>query len=127
MRFFAGAFGSSPLTNAGGVIADMFPVKSRGFAFAIFAATPFLGPCLGPPIGGFIGETVGWRWLMGVVTIFSGLIWILGTLLLPVRGTCSRRGYSSILLPSSLEHLLTSNRSRTLRYFSSSEQGNFQK
>lgn len=27
LRFFAGAIGSSPLTNAGGVIADMFPVR----------------------------------------------------------------------------------------------------
>ena len=27
LRFFAGAFGSSPLTNSGGVIADMFSAK----------------------------------------------------------------------------------------------------
>jgi MFS family permease len=36
LRFFAGAFGSSPLTNAGGVIADMFPAKQRGLAMSIF-------------------------------------------------------------------------------------------
>jgi hypothetical protein len=27
LRFFAGAFGASPLTNAGGVIADMFSAR----------------------------------------------------------------------------------------------------
>jgi MFS family permease len=43
LRFFAGSFGSSPLTNAGGVIADMFPARERGIATAIFAAAPFLG------------------------------------------------------------------------------------
>ena len=43
LRFFAGAFGSSPLTNAGGVIADMFPAKERGIAMITFAAAPFLG------------------------------------------------------------------------------------
>lgn len=59
LRFFAGAFGSSPLTNAGGVIADMFPAKQRGLAMAIFAAAPFLGPVIGPIVGGFVGETVG--------------------------------------------------------------------
>ena len=37
LRFFAGAFGSSPLTNAGGVIADMFAAKERGLAMALFA------------------------------------------------------------------------------------------
>ena len=44
MRFFAGAFGSSPLTNAGGVIADMFPASQRGLAMSVFAAAPFMGP-----------------------------------------------------------------------------------
>jgi MFS family permease len=47
LRFFAGAFGSSPLTNSGGVIADMFAADERGLATAIFAAAPFLGPSIG--------------------------------------------------------------------------------
>lgn len=47
LRFFAGAFGASPLTNSGGVIADMFSASERGFATACFAAAPFLGPSLG--------------------------------------------------------------------------------
>lgn len=37
-RFLAGAFGSSPLTNAGGTIADVFKAKERGLAMAVFAA-----------------------------------------------------------------------------------------
>lgn len=48
LRFLAGAFGSSPLTNAGGVIADMFDASQRGLATSIFAAAPFLGPVIGP-------------------------------------------------------------------------------
>ena len=48
LRFLAGAFGSSPLTNAGGVIADMFPASDRGLAMSLFAAAPFLGPVIGP-------------------------------------------------------------------------------
>jgi MFS family permease len=52
LRFLAGSFGSSPLTNAGGVIADMFPAAQRGLAMSIFAAAPFLGPVIGP-----IGES----------------------------------------------------------------------
>lgn len=47
LRFFAGAFGSSPLTNAGGVIADMFAASERGVAMSVFAAAPFLGPTIG--------------------------------------------------------------------------------
>jgi MFS family permease len=43
-RFLAGAFGSSPLTNAGGTLSDMFSARQRGLALALFAAAPFLGP-----------------------------------------------------------------------------------
>jgi MFS family permease len=65
MRFFAGAFGSSPLTNSGGVLADIWPATHRGLAMSLFAAAPFLGPCLGPVIGGFLGMNAGWRWVEG--------------------------------------------------------------
>ncbi|KAI9931943.1 hypothetical protein MW887_009444 [Aspergillus wentii] len=83
LRFFAGSFGSSPLTNAGGVIADMFPAKQRGIAMSVFAAAPFLGPVLGPIIGGFLGMNAGWRWVMGFLGAFSGTVWIIGTLFIP--------------------------------------------
>src|SRR5215471_2790355 len=73
LRFFAGSFGSSPLTNAGGIIADMFSASHRGLAMGIFALAPFLGPVLGPMIGGFLGMTQGWRWVEGFLTVFSGV------------------------------------------------------
>ncbi|PKS08528.1 hypothetical protein jhhlp_004913 [Lomentospora prolificans] len=83
LRFFAGSFGSSPLTNAGGVIADMFPAAQRGLAMSIFAAAPFLGPVLGPITGGFLGAAAGWRWVMGYLAAVSGLFWLVGGLLVP--------------------------------------------
>lgn len=83
LRFFAGTFGSSPLTNAGGVIADMFPSNQRGLGMSIFAAAPFLGPVVGPIVGGFVGETIGWRWNEGVMACFTGVLWIFGTLTIP--------------------------------------------
>lgn len=101
LRFFAGAFGSSPLTNSGGVIADMFSAKERGFATAVFAAAPFLGPSLGeftypkksidkiiltssgPIVSGFLGEAEGWRWIEGVMAIFTGILWILCSCTIP--------------------------------------------
>jgi len=83
LRFFAGAFGSSPLTNAGGVIADMFPASQRGLAMSVFAAAPFMGPTLGPIVGGFLGESKGWRWVEGLMAIFTGVVWIIGSLTIP--------------------------------------------
>ncbi|KAJ4392118.1 MFS siderochrome iron transporter 1 [Gnomoniopsis smithogilvyi] len=92
LRFLAGSFGSSPLTNAGGVIADMFSAAQRGLATSLFAAMPFLGPVLDRwVLGGFVGETVGWRWIEGVMAIFTGTLWILCTFLVPET-------YSPVLL-----------------------------
>jgi Major Facilitator Superfamily len=34
-------------------------------------------------VGGFIGETIGWRWVEGVMAIFTGALWIIGSLLIP--------------------------------------------
>ena len=82
-RFLAGFFGSSPLVNTGGTLADMFDAKQRGLAMAIFASAPFLGPALGPIIGGFLGETQGWKWVIGFLAIFSGVITIIGAASLP--------------------------------------------
>ncbi|CAM1505515.1 Fc.00g111520.m01.CDS01 [Cosmosporella sp. VM-42] len=83
LRFFAGAFGSSPLTNAGGVIADMFNASERGMATAFFAMAPFLGPTIGPIAGGFLGEAEGWRWVEGLMAIFTGVLLIVNTLIIP--------------------------------------------
>ena len=83
LQFLAGSFGSSPLTNSGGVIADMFPASERGLALCAFASAPSLGPTLGPIVGGFVGESIGWRWVEGIIAIFTGVLWIVGSLLVP--------------------------------------------
>ncbi|KAK4944391.1 hypothetical protein LTR10_016277 [Elasticomyces elasticus] len=82
-RFIGGMFGCSPLTNAGGVIADMFPASQRGLGITLFACAPFLGPALGPLIGGFVAESVGWRWLEAVLTLYCAALWISGSLIVP--------------------------------------------
>lgn len=82
-RLLAGIFGASPLTNSGGVIADLFPHSERGLAMAIFAAAPFMGPVLGPVMGGFVTITIGWRWLQGICCIFLAVVWIFGVFILP--------------------------------------------
>lgn len=45
--------------------------------------TNIAGPTLGPVIGGFLGQSAGWRWVQGFMAIFSGLIWMLGSIIVP--------------------------------------------
>lgn len=99
LRFFAGTFGSSPLTNAGGVISDVFRADERSIAMGLFSLAPAMGPTLGPFIGGYLGEDEGWRWVssmsqllkmrtnnfqvMGLMGIIAGAFWLLGIFLVP--------------------------------------------
>ncbi|WVN85515.1 uncharacterized protein L203_100662 [Cryptococcus depauperatus CBS 7841] len=90
-RFLAGFFGSSPLANAGGTITDVLNANQRGIGMAFFSAAPFLGPSLGPITGGFIGLTHGWRWIEGYLTIFCGVLFIIGIL-------CCSETYAPLIL-----------------------------
>ncbi|KIP06011.1 hypothetical protein PHLGIDRAFT_107513 [Phlebiopsis gigantea 11061_1 CR5-6] len=78
-RLLAGTFGSSPLTNASGVIADMWVARDRGVVSAIYATAPFMGPVIGPIVGGWIVETrLGWRFNFWLMFIFSILALLFG-------------------------------------------------
>ncbi|KAH8598678.1 polyamine transporter 1 [Bisporella sp. PMI_857] len=83
LRFLAGAFGSSPLTNSGGVVADMFAPSDRGIAASIFTAAVFLGPTTGPIAGGFLSHAAGWRWVEGMMALFTGVIFIASLFICP--------------------------------------------
>ncbi|KAJ5155404.1 MFS general substrate transporter [Penicillium capsulatum] len=98
VRFFGGAIGSAPFAVAGGVIADCFPAISRGLATGFFCCAPFLGPTVGPIIGGFLSEAAGWRWVQGLVAIFSGVVTILLFFCLPET-------YSPVLLRQRAQRL----------------------
>lgn len=71
-RLLAGCAGASPLTLGGGTIADMFPPQQRAGAMAIYSMGPLLGPIVGPVCGGFLVESISWRWVFWILAIFGG-------------------------------------------------------
>ncbi|CAI7668988.1 unnamed protein product [Penicillium manginii] len=73
-RFFAGIGGSGPLTLGAGVIADLFPLERRGLATSLWSLGPLVGPSIGPVAGGFMGETIGWRWIFWLLMILGGVV-----------------------------------------------------
>lgn len=73
-RFFGGVFGSCPLAVVAAVYTDIFDNKQRGPAITVFAATVFMGPMMGPFIGGFIvTSSLGWRWTAYLSSIMGWL------------------------------------------------------
>lgn len=52
VRFFDGLAGSAFLSVAGGTVGDMFTRDKLSAPMMIYTASPFVGPCVGPIIGG---------------------------------------------------------------------------
>ncbi|KAH7323934.1 major facilitator superfamily domain-containing protein [Rhexocercosporidium sp. MPI-PUGE-AT-0058] len=62
-RFFAGLFGSAPVTNTGGVLGDIWSPQQRGTAIVGYAFAVAGGPTLGPIAGGaIVSSYLRWRW-----------------------------------------------------------------
>lgn len=70
---------SAPMTIIGGTLADLWKTEERGVPMAAFSAAPFIGPAIGPLVGGFLSDALGWRWLYWIQLILSGFVYILIT------------------------------------------------
>ncbi|MDC0131664.1 MFS transporter [Alphaproteobacteria bacterium] len=80
-----GEAGSSPPSHS--MIADLFPLESRGAAMGVYAAGINIGVLIGFLVGGFIDEWYGWRmafFIVGIPGIFLGLL-LLFTVKEPAR------------------------------------------
>jgi multidrug resistance protein len=74
---------SAPMTLVGGTLADLWRTEERGVPMAAFSAAPFIGPAVGPLVGGFLSDNLGWRWLYWIQVILSGAVWFFITFTVP--------------------------------------------
>ena len=57
----AGGGGLQPMAQA--ILADTFPPRLRGAAFALYGITSIVAPTVGPTLGGWITDNYTWRWI----------------------------------------------------------------
>ena len=62
-RLMQGLFGAALVPLSQGILLDMYDVKERGSAMALFGVSVMVGPVLGPVIGGWLTENITWRWV----------------------------------------------------------------
>lgn len=68
-RLLCGMEASAVMNLGGATVADLFVMEERGQAMAVWTFGPLLGPAIGPVMGGYITEALGWRWVFWVVAI----------------------------------------------------------
>ncbi|KIP12654.1 hypothetical protein PHLGIDRAFT_123755 [Phlebiopsis gigantea 11061_1 CR5-6] len=78
MRLLCGFFGSAPIACGGGTISDLFSERDRASAMAVYSLGPLIGPAVGPIAGGFISETVGYKYVFIVISALCGIASALG-------------------------------------------------
>ncbi|KAL7941179.1 major facilitator superfamily domain-containing protein [Trichoderma barbatum] len=99
-RFFAGLFASSPVSNVGAVMGDIWAPKVRGTAVVFYALAVVGGPTLGPIIGASltVNSHLGWRWTEYIQAIWTFTVTFFALVFLPET-------YSPVLLKRKAQRL----------------------
>jgi DHA2 family multidrug resistance protein len=75
-RIIQGIGGGGLAPSEQSFLADTFPPKDRGKAFAAYGIVVVVGPVLGPSLGGIITDNIGWHWIflinvpIGIASLF---------------------------------------------------------
>ena len=81
-RFLQGMGGGALLSVSAAIVYELFPKNKQNVASALFGVGVFVGPTIGPTLGGFITEHYSWPWIfyinvpigLAVVVICSRLL-----------------------------------------------------
>jgi DHA2 family multidrug resistance protein len=72
-RVLQGAGGGGLAPSEQAILADTFEPRQRGLAFALYGMAVVVAPAIGPALGGWITDTIGWRWIF-FINIPVGLL-----------------------------------------------------
>ncbi|MGA7314101.1 MAG: DHA2 family efflux MFS transporter permease subunit [Silvibacterium sp.] len=62
-RVLQGVGGGGLAPSEQAILADTFPPKQRGQAFAVYGMAVVFAPAIGPTLGGWITDNFDWRWI----------------------------------------------------------------
>ena len=62
-RILQGMGGGGLQPSEQSILADTFPPKKRGMAFAVYGFAVVAAPAIGPTLGGYITDNFSWRWI----------------------------------------------------------------
>ncbi|HEY9627330.1 MAG TPA: DHA2 family efflux MFS transporter permease subunit [Coleofasciculaceae cyanobacterium] len=81
-RILQGLCGGGLLAKAQSILFETFPPSEQGLAQAVFGVGVIAGPAIGPTLGGYLTDSVGWRWIflinlpVGIVAVIMALLFL---------------------------------------------------
>ncbi|MFG1614841.1 MFS transporter [Nonomuraea wenchangensis] len=105
LRVVQAAGAAMLLTNSAALVSDAFPRERLGEGMGVYVASFSIAGLIGPTLGGFLAESLGWRWVFwfNVPIGVACLVW--GALVL--RGPAPGDRDRGLDLPGSLLVLVT--------------------
>jgi DHA2 family multidrug resistance protein len=82
-RILQGLCGGGLLAKAQAILFETFPPHEQGIAQAVFGVGVIAGPAIGPTLGGYLTDGLGWRWIFFVNIPFGILAVVMSWLFLP--------------------------------------------
>lgn len=72
-RVLQGLAGGGLQPVSQGILLDAFPKEKQGTAMTLFGTAALIAPVVGPTLGGYITDNVGWRWIF-ILNVPVGLL-----------------------------------------------------
>lgn len=85
-RFVQGLGGGALMPVGMAMVYDLFPPHRRGTAMGIWGIGVMAAPAAGPPLGGWLVSSMGWRWIFWVFVGVAALAILLAVRWLPEIG-----------------------------------------
>jgi DHA2 family multidrug resistance protein len=80
-RIIQGIGGGGLAPSEQSILTDTFSPEKRGSAFALYGVAVVVAPAVGPALGGWITDTISWRWIF-FINIPVGIVSLIMTSLL---------------------------------------------
>jgi DHA2 family multidrug resistance protein len=81
-RILQGLCGGGLLAKAQAILFETFPPAEQGVAQSVFGVGVIAGPAIGPTLGGYLTDTLGWRWIffinvpIGIIAVLMSIFFL---------------------------------------------------